>query len=55
MTMQHMSPTSRASETETVDVSMTPAQIFYRLDASDAVMTISAIPLHHEGPSSGQP
>jgi hypothetical protein len=33
---------------------MTPATIFHRLDASDAVMTLGTIPLHHEGPLSDQ-
>jgi hypothetical protein len=55
MTTRHVSLASRASETETSGVSMTPAVIFRRLDASNAVMTLGAIPLCHEGPSFGQP
>jgi hypothetical protein len=55
MIMRHVSPISRALEMETSDVSKTPTVIFHRLDASDAVMTLDAIPLHHEGSSSGQP
>jgi hypothetical protein len=50
MTTPHVSPAWRASETETSDISMTPIAIFHHLDASDAVMTLSAIPLRHEGP-----
>jgi hypothetical protein len=55
MTMRHVSPVSWALETETSDVSKTPTVIFRRLDASNVVMTLDAIPLHHEGSSSGQP
>jgi hypothetical protein len=32
---------------ETSDVFMTPAMIFHHLDAFDAVMILSAIPLRH--------
>jgi hypothetical protein len=55
MTIPHVSPASRALETETTDASMTLTVIFHHLDASGVVMTLGAIPLHHEGPSSGQP
>jgi hypothetical protein len=45
-----LSPALRASNMETSDISMTPAAIFHRLDASNAVMTLIAIPLCHERP-----
>jgi hypothetical protein len=55
MTVWHVSPALRASETETSDVSMTSTAIFRCLDAFEAAMTLGVIPLHHDGPSSGQP
>jgi hypothetical protein len=55
MTTRHVSPASQALKMETSDASMTPAVIFCRLDAFDAVMTLGAISFCHEGPSFGQP